>query len=44
MLYATPLIAVPSNPVVLMMEKIKFSKDEYAKRHHSGYLGQKAKE
>ena len=30
--------------VVLMMEKIKFSKDEYAKRHHSGYLGQKAKE
>ena len=29
--------------VVLMMEKIKFSKDEYAKRHHSGYLGQKAK-
>ena len=30
--------------VVLMMEKIKFNKQEYAKRHHSGYLGQKAKE
>lgn len=30
--------------VVLLMEKIKFTKAEYAKRHHSGYLGQKAKE
>lgn len=30
--------------VVLMMEKIKFSKEEYAKRHHSGYLGQKARQ
>ena len=29
--------------VVLMMEKIKFNKEEYAKRHHSGYLGQKQK-
>ena len=29
--------------VVLMMEKIGFTKEEYAKRHHSGYLGQKAK-
>lgn len=29
--------------VVLMMEKIKFSKEEYAKRHHSGYLGSKAR-
>ncbi len=30
--------------VVLLMEKIEFTKEEYAKRHHSGYLGQKAKE
>lgn len=30
--------------VVLMMEKINFSKEEYAKRHHSGYLGSKARE
>ncbi|MDZ7846406.1 MAG: SIS domain-containing protein [Owenweeksia sp.] len=29
--------------VVLMMEKINFTKDEYAKRHHSGYLGHRAK-
>ncbi len=30
--------------VVSMMEKINFSKEDYSKRHHSGYLGQKAKE
>lgn len=30
--------------VVLLIERIKFTKQEYAKRHHSGYLGQKAKE
>ncbi|MBX2845224.1 MAG: SIS domain-containing protein [Saprospiraceae bacterium] len=29
--------------VILMMEKIGFTKEEYAKRHHSGYLGQKAR-
>ena len=29
--------------VVLMMEKIGFTKEEYAKRHHSGYLGSKAR-
>ncbi len=29
--------------VVLMMEKINFTKEEYAKRHHSGYLGDKAR-
>lgn len=28
--------------VVLLMEKIKFTKQDYAIRHHSGYLGQKA--
>ncbi len=30
--------------VVLLMEKIGFTKAAYAMRHHSGYLGQKAKE
>jgi len=30
--------------VVTMMNKIEFSKKEYSKRHHSGYLGKKAKE
>jgi arabinose-5-phosphate isomerase len=30
--------------VVSMMEKINFTKKDYAKRHHSGYLGKKAKE
>jgi len=30
--------------VVMLMEKIGFTKAQYALRHHSGYLGQKAKE
>ena len=30
--------------VVELMKKIKFTKAEYAKRHHSGYLGNKAKQ
>jgi arabinose-5-phosphate isomerase len=30
--------------VVLMMEKIGFTADEYAKRHHGGYLGIKSRE
>lgn len=29
--------------VVLLMELIGFSKEEYAKRHHGGYLGQKSR-
>ncbi|MGB0403142.1 MAG: SIS domain-containing protein [Salibacteraceae bacterium] len=29
--------------VVLLMEKIKFTKEQYALRHHSGYLGSKAR-
>lgn len=29
--------------VVLLMEKIGFTKEDYAKRHHSGYLGSKAR-
>lgn len=30
--------------VVLMMEKIRFTADDYAKRHHGGYLGIKSRE
>jgi len=29
--------------VVSMMEKIKFTKEEYSKRHHGGYLGKKSR-
>ncbi len=29
--------------VVTLMKKIGFSKEQYAKRHHSGYLGNKAR-
>lgn len=29
--------------IVLLMQKIGFTKEEYAKRHHSGYLGSKAR-
>lgn len=29
--------------VVLLMEKIGFTKEQYAMRHHSGYLGSKAR-
>lgn len=29
--------------VVLLMDRIGFTKEEYAKRHHSGYLGQMAR-
>jgi arabinose-5-phosphate isomerase len=30
--------------IVLMMEKIGFTPEEYAKRHHGGYLGSKSRE
>jgi arabinose-5-phosphate isomerase len=30
--------------VVLMMEKIGFTAEGYAKRHHGGYLGVKSRE
>ncbi|MDX9883272.1 MAG: SIS domain-containing protein [Prolixibacteraceae bacterium] len=30
--------------VVLMMEQIGFTNEEYAKRHHGGYLGDKSRE
>jgi arabinose-5-phosphate isomerase len=29
--------------VVLMMKKINFTKEEYARRHHGGYLGEKSR-
>jgi arabinose-5-phosphate isomerase len=29
--------------VVTLMEKIEFTKEEYSKRHHSGYLGSKSR-
>jgi arabinose-5-phosphate isomerase len=29
--------------VVMMMKKIGFSNEEYAKRHHGGYLGDKSR-
>jgi len=29
--------------VVLLMEKIKFSPEDYSKRHHGGYLGHKSR-
>jgi arabinose-5-phosphate isomerase len=30
--------------ITLMMKKIGFTAEEYAKRHHAGYLGQKSRE
>lgn len=30
--------------VVLLMEKIGFNSEDYAKRHHGGYLGEKSRE
>ena len=30
--------------VVMMMKRINFTKEDYAKRHHSGYLGKKSRE
>ena len=39
----TVMTVVGDLRVVGMMEKIKFTKEEYAKRHHSGYLGIKAR-
>jgi arabinose-5-phosphate isomerase len=29
--------------IVSMMEKIGFTNEEYAKRHHGGYLGHKSR-
>jgi len=30
--------------IVLMMDKIKFTNEDYAKRHHGGYLGSKSRQ
>lgn len=39
----TTMTVVGDILVVQLMRKINFTKEEYAKRHHSGYLGQKAR-
>jgi arabinose-5-phosphate isomerase len=39
----TTMTVVGDLLVILMMERIGFTKEEYAKRHHSGYLGEKAR-
>ena len=40
----TAMTVVGDLLVVQLMIKINFTKEEYAKRHHSGYLGQKARD
>jgi len=39
----TVMAAIGDALVVLMMKRIGFTKDEYAKRHHGGYIGYKLK-
>ena len=42
---STTLMTVIGDIIVVeLMKKIEFTKREYSKRHHSGYLGQKSKE
>ena len=42
---STTLMTVIGDMIVVeLMKKIGFTKKEYSKRHHSGYLGQKSKE
>lgn len=42
---STTLMTVIGDVIVVeLMKKIGFTKKEYSKRHHSGYLGQKSKE
>ena len=42
---STTLMTVIGDIIVVeLMKKIGFTKSEYSKRHHSGYLGQKSKE
>ena len=41
---STTLMTVIGDILVIeTMKRIKFTKEEYSKRHHSGYLGQKSK-
>ena len=37
----TVMAAIGDALVVLMMKKVGFTKEEYAKRHHGGYIGNK---
>jgi len=41
---ATSMAVVGDVLVVLLMKKIGFSEEDYARRHHGGYLGQKSRE
>ena len=42
---STTLMTVIGDVIVVeLMKKIGFTKQDYSKRHHSGYLGQKSKE
>lgn len=40
----TVMTAIGDALVVEMMHRIKFSNEQYSKRHHGGYLGQKSRE
>lgn len=40
----TTMAVIGDVMVVLMMKKIGFTKEEYAKRHHGGYLGEKSRQ
>jgi arabinose-5-phosphate isomerase len=40
---ATTMAVIGDVLVVLLMEKISFSPQDYARRHHGGYLGQKSR-
>lgn len=40
----TVMTVIGDAMVVLMMEKIGFNANDYAKRHHGGYLGSKSRE
>lgn len=41
---ATAMAVMGDVLVVLLMKKIRFSAEDYARRHHGGYLGQKSRE
>ena len=41
---ATSMAVMGDILVVLLMKKISFSEEDYARRHHGGYLGQKSRE
>lgn len=41
---ATTMTVIGDLLVVLMMKRIGFTAQDYAKRHHGGYLGQKSRE